>query len=170
MKDIVDQKKLEAILLKSCENGVNNEKKDVESAEEKVDFSKLNIPGQSFEIEPRFSVFKGIVFSTLSAICFSFCSIIVKYLDDISPSELAIFRYSGIFLLSIPNVVINRLNPFGPRDLRLILIFRGAVGGLSLMFRFYCLQYLPIAEASIIVSSFPVMTAIFAKIFLKVNK
>ncbi len=120
--------------------------------------------------DSKFELFKGLLFSSLSALCFSLCSTIVKYLKEFDPSELAIFRFSGIFLFSLPQILFNRLNPFGPRDLRHLLILRGISGGISLLLRFMCIHNLPIAEASVIIFSFPVVVTIMAKIFLKVLK
>jgi len=117
----------------------------------------------------KFELFEGLLFSSLSALCFSLCSLIVKYLKEFDPSELAIFRFVGIFLLSLPQICYNRLNPFGPRDLRHLLILRGVSGGISLLLRFMCIRYLPISEASVIIFSFPVVVTVMAKVFLKVN-
>jgi uncharacterized membrane protein len=118
--------------------------------------------------ESRFELFKGIFYAFVSALFFSLSSVTVKYLNRLSASELAIFRFSGIFLLSLPEITYNRHNPFGTRDLRYYLLIRGASGGLSLLLRFYCIKYLPISEASVIIFSFPIFVTIFAKIFLKV--
>lgn len=36
--------------------------------------------------------FLGIILATLSSFCFSLCSVIVKWLDNVHPMELAAFR------------------------------------------------------------------------------
>lgn len=38
------------------------------------------------------SQFHGIIFAVLSSLCYSLCSVIVKFLADISPVELSLFR------------------------------------------------------------------------------
>src|SRR5688572_22412710 len=53
----------------------------------------------------KLSLFKGILYSSLSSFFFSLCSAIVKYLDDIHPGELAVFRFIGILGLTIPLVI-----------------------------------------------------------------
>jgi len=120
-------------------------------------------------VESRFELSKGILYAFVSALFFSLSSVIVKYLHRLSASELAIFRFSGIFLLSLPEITFNKHNPFGTQDLRYYLLISGASGGLSLLLRFYCIKYLPISEASVIIFSFPIIVTIFAKIFLKVS-
>ncbi len=119
--------------------------------------------------EPKLNLLQGIFYAFLSALFFSLSALIVKYLPDINPSELAIFRFSGIIVLSLPEICYNRHNPFGSRDVRYFLLIRGVTSGFSLLLRFYCIHHLPIAEASVIIFSFPIIVTIFAKIFLNVS-
>ena len=75
----------------------------------------------------------------------------------------------GIFVLTIPMIVYHDLNPFGPPELRHLLILRGLAGATSLFLRFVAFQNLPIADASVIIFSIPVFVSVFAWIFLKVS-
>ena len=93
----------------------------------------------------------------------------LDFFQTIHPGELAVFRFLGILLLTIPLVYKTGQNPFGPSELRHILILRGIAGATSLFLRFFAFRYLPIADASVIIFSVPVFVSIFAKIFLKVN-
>lgn len=79
---------------------------------------------------------------------------------------MAIFRFLGIFLLSIPLVYNHGYEPFGPPSLRHFLILRGITGATSLFLRFLAFRHLPIADASVIIFSVPVFVSIFACIFL----
>lgn len=88
--------------------------------------------------------------------------------QDIHPGQLAVCRFVGIFVLTIPLIVYHDLNPFGPPELRHLLILRGLAGATSLFLRFVAFHYLPIADASVIIFSIPVFVSIFAWIFLKV--
>lgn len=101
----------------------------------------------------KFDVFRGILYSSLSSLFFSLCSAIVKYLDDIHPGELAVFRFVGILGLTIPLVVYHGHNPLGPPHLRHYLVLRGIAGATSLFLRFVAFRYLPIADASVIIFS-----------------
>ena len=79
--------------------------------------------------------------------------------------ELAVFRFIGIILPSVP-ILIHRGDPTFPEGKRLMLILRGILGSTSLMLQFYAFRHMPLADASVIVFSVPVYVAIFAKIFL----
>lgn len=129
----------------------------------------LNTLGdESLEIiKLTFMSFKGIILSFLSSIFFSLTAVIVKYLHEIHPGEMACFRFLGILLFSLPLVLSCGENPFGPRHLRHYIIIRGIAGATSLYLRYCALQYLPLADATVIVLSMPVFVCIFARIFLK---
>ncbi|KAG8190162.1 hypothetical protein JTE90_008696 [Oedothorax gibbosus] len=115
----------------------------------------------------NFSLYKGLFFSAMSSVFFSLSSVIVKYVKDISPGELAVLRFVGILIFTLPLVILSREEPFGPRPVRHLLIFRGLVGATSLFLRFVAFRYLPIADASVIIFSIPVFVAVLARIFLK---
>ena len=61
----------------------------------------------------------------------------------------------------------QKKNPFGPKSSRHWLVLRGLAGASSLYFRYSALQYMSIANATVIVLSMPVFVFIFARIFLK---
>ncbi|XP_015927195.2 solute carrier family 35 member G1 isoform X2 [Parasteatoda tepidariorum] len=113
------------------------------------------------------TLYKGLLYSSASSVFFSLSSVIVKYVKDIAPAELAVLRFVGILIFTLPLVVYSREDPFGPRPLRHLLIFRGLVGATSLFMRFVAFRYLPIADASVIIFSIPVFVAVLARIFLK---
>ncbi|CAG2179297.1 unnamed protein product, partial [Oppiella nova] len=80
---------------------------------------------------------------------------------DISPAQLAIFRFVGIFVFSIPVVVKNGSNVFGPKGVRHILVLRSISGATSLFFTFYAFRLLSLTDASIITFSIPESCGIF---------
>lgn len=140
---------------KGHSNGPGDGSKDEE--ERKIPcFSKENL-----------SLYKGLFYSASSSVFFSLSSVIVKYVHDISPGELAVLRFVGILIFTLPLVIHSREEPFGPRKVRHLLIIRGLVGATSLFLRFVAFRYLPIADASVIVFSIPVFVAVLARIFLK---
>ncbi|KAH9413992.1 hypothetical protein DERP_012369, partial [Dermatophagoides pteronyssinus] len=115
----------------------------------------------------NFALYKGIFYSSLSSVFFSLSAVIVKYLKDIHPGQLAVSRFFGIFILTIPLIVYHDQNPFGPTELRPILIMRGIAGATSLFLRFIAFHYLSIADASVIIFSVPIFVSIFAWFYLK---
>ncbi|CAG2104793.1 unnamed protein product, partial [Medioppia subpectinata] len=110
---------------------------------------------------------KGICLTIISALFFSITTVIVKYVKDVDPSEMAFFRFLGILLFTLPVVMEVKGSPFGPSKARLWLVLRGVAGATSLYFRYNALHYMSIANATVIVLSMPVFVFIFAKIFLK---
>ena len=111
---------------------------------------------------------KGTFLAFSSSIFFSLTTLIVKFVDDIHPSEIACFRFLGILLFSIPVLFESHQHPFGPSwNARMWLVLRGLSGATSLYLRYLTLRYLPIGDATVIVLSMPVFVFIFAKIFLK---
>lgn len=113
------------------------------------------------------SMYRGLFYSSMSSVFFSLSSVIVKYVSDIKASELAVLRFVGILIFTLPLVIYSREDPFGPRKVRHLLILRGLVGATSLYLRFVAFQNLPIADASVIVFSIPVFVSVLARIFLK---
>lgn len=110
--------------------------------------------------------YMGLVLATLSSLFFSLCSVIVKSLVEINPTEMAIFRFLGVLLPAIPIVIYKGEHPF-PKGRRLILILRSFIGTTGLMLSFYAFRHMSLADASVIVFSVPVFVTIFARIFLK---
>lgn len=110
--------------------------------------------------------YMGIILASVSSLFFSLCSAIVQLVEDVSPPELAVYRFIGILLPSLPILVWENVEIF-PKGKRLMLILRSLVGATGLILSFYAFRYMHLAEASIIVFSVPVFVSIFARIFLK---
>ncbi|CAI6368773.1 unnamed protein product [Macrosiphum euphorbiae] len=108
----------------------------------------------------------GILLAATSSLFFSLSTLIVKWLEDIHPLQLAAFRFVGILVISVPILIYNKQNPF-PKGHRLMLLLRAFAGATTVSLIFYAIRHMPLADASVIVFSVPVMVAIFARIFLK---
>lgn len=108
----------------------------------------------------------GLILATLSSLFFSLCSVIVKWMVDVDPMALAAYRYFGVLLPAIP-IVLYTNQPVFPKGKRTMLLLRSFTGTASLMLSFYAFRHMPLADASVIVFSVPVFTAIFARMFLK---
>lgn len=108
----------------------------------------------------------GIVLATISSLFFSLCSVIVKWMVNVDPMELAVCRFVGVLIPTIPIIILRNENVF-PQGRRLMLILRSFFGTTGLMMSFYAFRYMPLGDASVIVFSVPVFVAIFAYIFLK---
>ncbi|KAG5678946.1 hypothetical protein PVAND_008565 [Polypedilum vanderplanki] len=111
--------------------------------------------------------FLGIILSIASSLCFSLCSVIAKYLVEISAVELTLFRFFGIFFPSLSFAIYKNENIFPERNFdRTILFLRCFIGTTGLMLNFYAVQNMNLGDSSVIIYSTPVFVAIFSKIFL----
>lgn len=108
----------------------------------------------------------GLILATLSSLFFSLCSVIVKWMEEVDPMALAAFRYVGVLLPAIP-IAIHQGEPIFPKGKRIMLLLRSFTGTAALMLSFYAFRHMPLADASVVVFSVPVFTAIFARLFLK---
>ncbi|MBN3284172.1 S35G1 protein, partial [Polyodon spathula] len=63
--------------------------------------------------------------------------------------------------------IFPRIGFLGPRDQRIYLFLRGFLGANAMILLFYAVQQMPLADATVIMFSNPVFTAILAWIFLK---
>lgn len=108
----------------------------------------------------------GLVLATISSLFFSLCSVIVKWMVNVHPMELAACRFVGVLLPAIPILIWRKERPF-PKGKRMMLILRSFVGTTGLMLSFYAFRHMPLADASVVVFSVPVFVAIFARLFLK---
>nr|CAD7203921.1 unnamed protein product [Timema douglasi] len=131
------------------------------------DCERVHTPFQIFPPSRwRTCPYLGLLLATISSLFFSLCSVIVKWLVNVHPMELAACRFVGVLLPAIP-IVIYRNERVFPRGRRIMLILRSFVGTTGLMLSFYAFRHMPLADASVVVFSVPVFVAIFAYLFLK---
>lgn len=110
--------------------------------------------------------YMGVILAAISSLFFSMCSVIVKWMVNVDPLELAVCRFVGVLVPAIPIVIYKHERIF-PAGKRIMLILRSFVGTTGLILSFYAFRHMPLADASVIVFSVPVFVAIFAYIFLK---
>ncbi|KAF9101954.1 hypothetical protein BGX27_011248 [Mortierella sp. AM989] len=111
---------------------------------------------------------RGLIYMTLSALFFSFMSLLVSLTAKSIPSfEIVLFR--GIIQTTLGVIACQYLNisPFGNKGYRFLLFLRGLAGSFGLGFFFYALSVMPLADATVIFFLGPVFTAILARIVLK---
>uniref|UniRef100_T1KUT0 EamA domain-containing protein n=2 Tax=Tetranychus urticae TaxID=32264 RepID=T1KUT0_TETUR len=149
-------------------NDINNHLNSYNNNKKRASTTLTHLRRESRQLALTFwSSFRGVFYAFLSSIFFSITTAIVKHLSTIHPGALACFRFLGILVFSIPMVSDLGTNVLGPKDLRVWVLLRGLFGATSLYLRYCALQYLPLANATIIVLSMPVFVCIFARLFLK---
>ncbi|GIY52958.1 solute carrier family 35 member G1 [Caerostris darwini] len=115
----------------------------------------------------KFSVFKGLILAMLSGVFYSSAAVIVKEMKNLHPGQLSVYRFIAILVMSLPETIKCGENPFGPKDLRFLLVLRGFFGATNLFLNFIAFRYLPLGEAAVIIFSVPVFVTVAARIFLK---
>ncbi|KAF9899524.1 hypothetical protein BX616_002974, partial [Lobosporangium transversale] len=111
---------------------------------------------------------RGLFYMTLSALFFSFMSLLVSLTAKTIPSfEIVFFR--GVVQTFLGVIACRCLNvsPFGNKGVRFLLFCRGLAGSCGLGFFFYALSVMPLADATVIFFLGPVFTAILGRIVLK---
>ncbi|KAG0195992.1 hypothetical protein BGX28_000261, partial [Mortierella sp. GBA30] len=111
---------------------------------------------------------KGLIYMTLSALFFSFMSLLVSLTAKSLPSfEIVLFR--GIIQTILGVITCHHLgiSPFANKGVRFLLFCRGLAGSCALAFFFYALSIMPLADATVVFFLGPVFTAILGRIVLK---
>ncbi|XP_050534262.1 solute carrier family 35 member G1 [Daktulosphaira vitifoliae] len=154
--------------LASPANSVNTEKLELrslvvnsETPSSSSPATPLGSPGPKNYVN-----FWGILLAAISSFFFSLTSLIVKWLHNVDPLELATVRFIGILLPTIPILIYKKQHPF-PKGKRIMLLLRSFSGATSLTLIYYAFRLMPLGDASVIIFSVPVVVTIFAKIFLK---
>lgn len=103
----------------------------------------------------------------LSALGFALMSACVKEVSALGIPVLEIVAARAVVsaLISYADIKRKKLSPWGHN--KVLLIARGTVGSFALMFVYYAITTLPLAEATLLQYLHPVFTAILALFFLK---
>ncbi|XP_055927554.1 uncharacterized protein LOC129958856 [Argiope bruennichi] len=110
---------------------------------------------------------KGLLLATISAICYSIDAVFVKSIKNLHPIQLALYRFTALFCMCIPEVVKSGENLLGPKDVRFFIFLPGFLGGISIFLAYTSYRFLPLGESFIITSSIPIFVTFAAFIFLK---
>lgn len=150
---------VKAIEDKTIGNGHGNDNKSEEDKmKEKLDEKEDYNGGGKFI---------GIFLAAVSGLFFTLCSVMVKLLRRIDPSEVLLFRAIVQFVLTIPIMVCVRANPLGPKDSRIMVYVQGIVGCLTVTCIFIGFARLPVGDAATIIFCSPIFVMIFSHIILR---
>ncbi|XP_076359109.1 solute carrier family 35 member G1-like [Tachypleus tridentatus] len=111
--------------------------------------------------------FLGVLCALISGLFFATASFIVAFVTSVDPIEILVIR-SCIQLLSYVPIVIFKRNSFlGVEGERWFVCIRAVVGTISMGTGYYSLRLIPLADASTIIFSSPVLVTLFACAFLR---
>lgn len=71
--------------------------------------------------------YMGILLATISSFFFSMCSVIVKWMVNVDPMELAACRFIGVLMPAVPILIWKSEAPF-PKGKRVMLLLRSFTG------------------------------------------
>ena len=137
---------------------------------EKGEVQEDNPPAAKDRIQWENIVGIGIFLTIIKCVIKGVTDIIVKKFVGIHPVVLIYYRSIIILTLMMPMSIFKDQPPF-PTNLslqdRLLLVFRSVIGLLQVMANFFALHQMPVGVVKMIISTKPVFTIIFARIFLK---
>ncbi|KAG6828957.1 hypothetical protein H0H92_006184 [Tricholoma furcatifolium] len=117
----------------------------------------------------------GLLLITAAQAFFSLMNVAVKTLNSIdppvSPLQLIVVRMGITYFCSLFYMLATKVpDPvFGPKGIRLLLVFRGFSGFFGLFGIYYSLQYLSLSDATVLTFLAPLFSGIAGAIFLKEN-
>ncbi|XP_055939295.1 solute carrier family 35 member G1-like [Argiope bruennichi] len=114
-----------------------------------------------------FKPFLGMFYVFITSFCILFTSVIVKKLTYVSPGQLSMIRNLGVLAFSLPIAVLKTKDVLGPRKHWFMLFMRSFLGSTALYLNLMAYRFLPLAVASIIMSSVPALVMITARLYLK---
>ncbi|RXM34986.1 Solute carrier family 35 member G1 [Acipenser ruthenus] len=121
---------------------------------------------KDLEKKPAFTGI-GLVYALLASFLFSVVALLAKKIEGVHSVEISLIRCFFQMVFVLPAIIYNKTGFLGPRDQRIFLFLRGFLGANAMILLFYAVQQMPLADATVIMFSNPVFTAILAWIFLK---
>ncbi|KIL58915.1 hypothetical protein M378DRAFT_287577 [Amanita muscaria Koide BX008] len=115
----------------------------------------------------------GLLLVVLSQVFSSMMNAVVKRLSAIDPpvsaSQVILVRMGITYSCSLVYMIATGVEDpiLGPKGVRLLLVFRGISGFISLFGMYFSLQYLSLSDATVLTFLSPLCTAVAGAIFLK---
>lgn len=99
-----------------------------------------------------------------ATLCFSLLSAIVKYMSHIPANELMLFRTIISIIITIFQLRLLNISPWGNQ--KKLLFLRGIFGSIALITFFISVQKMPLATTAILSYTTPIFTTIIGVLFL----
>ncbi|XP_051523172.1 solute carrier family 35 member G1-like isoform X1 [Myxocyprinus asiaticus] len=109
----------------------------------------------------------GLLYSLLASVFFSVAALLVKKIEGIHAIEISAIRCFFQMLFVMPAMIYYKTGFLGPRGMRIFLFLRGFLGSNAMILLYYAILQMSLADATVIMFSNPVFTALLAWIFLK---
>ncbi|XP_056285098.1 solute carrier family 35 member G1 [Pseudoliparis swirei] len=109
----------------------------------------------------------GLFYALLSTVFFSIIALLVKTIKGVHAIEISAIRCFFQMIFTLPFLIYHKTGFLGPKDKRIYLVLRGFIGSNAMILLYYAVQQMPLADATVIMFSNPVITSLLAWIFLK---
>lgn len=110
---------------------------------------------------------KGYSYGLLFAVFTCMANVFVKMAPTLDGSNHALMRYTIQFSLMVAFIWRKKLEFFGPKKNRKLLVLRGFVGCSAGILAFFSIKYLDVSDVETITNSCVLLTALLARVFLK---
>lgn len=112
---------------------------------------------------------KGIIFIILSGFGFALMSLFIKLSGDLPVFEKVIFRNLVSLFVAGALIIKHNSSFIGKKENRPYLLLRSLFGAFGMIFNFYAIDHMAIADASMINKISPFLVVLFSFLFLKEN-
>ena len=108
---------------------------------------------------------RAVIYLIIATSLYSVINVAVKYLGNIPPSQIVVFR--AVISAIICSVFIWKKRGSFLGKNKKILFFRGFFGTIALISLFICIQNIPLAVAMTLINLSPILTVIISHFYLK---
>ena len=109
----------------------------------------------------------GFILAFCATVLLSISYYVIKLSKSLNASEMGSIMFLVTMICCSFVAFCCKQSIFGPRDSRFLLMARGLTGSIALTLNFFSIQLISYGDSTVIRNSSPVITAIFARIFLK---
>ena len=111
--------------------------------------------------------FNGIFLALVSALAITASTFMIKLSLTLNSAEMASVKFLVQTIFCMPFAYFYKTSLLGPKEARLILILRGLAGSISIIAAYFSIKMITFGESMSIRYSSPIVTALFASLFLK---
>lgn len=115
----------------------------------------------------NFAKYSGIIYSLLASVYLTSAYYLIKLGKILNVSDMGAINFVSTIICCFICALVLRRNPFGETKNRILLILRGLSGSIGLVLTFFSIEFMNYGDSTVIRNISPVITALFARIFLK---
>jgi drug/metabolite transporter (DMT)-like permease len=115
----------------------------------------------------NFEKSSGIIYSLLASVYLTSAYYLIKMGRILNVSDMGAINFVSTIICCFICSLILRKNPFGETENRILLVLRGLSGSIGLVLTFFSIEFMNYGDSTVIRNISPIITALFARIFLK---